>query len=108
MRERSTGLLVSTRAASLMTTAGVDGSSFGMYGFEGVVSPCDAALASGELEGGRGGGGAALVALGGTDVDGWIAGEVVAACGVGGGCEGPMTTGAMPSKVCFFFGFGVC
>jgi hypothetical protein len=35
-----------------MTTAGVEGSSFGTYGFDGVVSPRATELASGELEGG--------------------------------------------------------
>jgi hypothetical protein len=84
-----------------------------MYGFDGVVRPWAAALASGELEGGRAGG--ALVVLGGVDGasegaaagEGAGASEGAVAVGAAGGCDGPITTGAMPSNVCFGFGFVV-
>lgn len=82
----------SASAASLRTTAGVEGSSLGTYGFAGVVRPCATEPGSGELEGGGGtgaggGGGRGVGGRGGTG-----AGAAVVGTGAATGIEGATVT----------------
>jgi hypothetical protein len=92
--------LLPASAASLITTAGVEGSSLGTYGLDGVVTPTATELASGELGAGSGaGGGVAGLATTGATGAGARTGAAATATGATGGCEGPTTMGAMPSSV---------
>jgi hypothetical protein len=93
-------LVVPANAASLITTAGVDGSSFGMYGLAGVVTPRANEPDSGELAGGGGSGaggagGAEMSTTGavGTEVATTAAGGAETVATGAGGVE-TATTGA--------------
>jgi hypothetical protein len=87
MRVRSGEGAEGRSAASLITTAGVDGSSFGMYGLDGVVRP-RATDESGALDGGGGIDGSLEVA-----VPTAAGSDVAVGCAAGGAACGACTSG---------------